>query len=54
MSQEIIMAFLFGIFFGTVVRAAFESVKFWELLFDCYYWAKYKLEESRWLRRLLP
>lgn len=54
MSQELLMVFLFGVFFGTAVRAAFESVGFWELVFDCYYWIKYKIGESRWLRRLLP
>lgn len=51
MSQELLMVFFFGFFFGTAVRAAFESVKFWEFVFDCYYWLKGRLEGVKWLRR---
>lgn len=32
MTQEIIMAFLFGVFYGTAVRAAFDSPEFWQLV----------------------
>lgn len=50
MTQELLIAFLFGIFFGTAVKAAFESIGFWVLVFDCYYWCADKLGRGlKWL-----
>lgn len=44
MTQEMIMMFLLGLFFGLAIHAVFESVKLWEIIFDCYYWIKDQLE----------
>lgn len=50
MTQELILMFLFGVFYGTALRAAFESVGFWVLVFDCYYWCVNQIERSfKWL-----